>query len=91
MATPCTASNVTGTGTVQTGVCTYRGLSVRDTSGSANTITVYDGVSAAGTVIASFQLAANASALDNISDGLRCGTGIHLVSSGTVVGSVRIG
>lgn len=91
MAAPCTATNVTGTGTVQSGGCTYRGLSLRDTSGSANTITVYDNTAASGTVIASFQLAANASALDNISDGLRCGTGIHLVATGTVVGSVRVG
>lgn len=91
MAAPCTATNVTATGTVQTGVCTYRGLSVRDTSGSANTITVYDGVTAAGTVIATFQLAANQSALDNISDGLRCAIGVHLVATGAIAGSVRIG
>lgn len=91
MAAQCTATTVTGTGTVQSGACTYRGLSVRDTSGSTNTITVYDNTSAAGTVIATFQLAANASALDNISDGLRCALGIHLVSTGAVVGSVRIG
>lgn len=91
MAAQCTATNVTGTGTVQSGACTYRGLSIRDTSGSTNTITVYDNTSASGTVIASFQLAANTSALDNISDGLRCNNGIHLVSTGAVVGSVRIG
>lgn len=85
------ALNVTGTGTVYSGGCTYRGLSIRDTSGATNTITVYDGTSAAGTVIAAFQLAANASALDNIADGVRCGIGIHLVSTGAIVGSVRIG
>lgn len=85
------AVNVTGTGTVFTGGCTYRGLSIRDTSGATNTITVYDATSATGTVLGSFQLAANASALDNITDGVRCTTGIHLVSTGAIVGSVRIG
>ncbi len=91
MTASCTAVNVTGTGTVQSGGCTYRGLSIRDTSGSTNTVTVYDGTSATGTVVATFQLAANATALDNVSDGLRCATGIHLVTSGAVVGSVRVG
>lgn len=85
------AYNVTGTGTVLTGAGTYRGLSIRDTSGAANTVTVYDNTSASGTVLASFQLAANASALDNVPDGVRCNTGIHLVSTGAIVGSVRVG
>jgi hypothetical protein len=87
----CTAVNVTGTATVHTGIGTYRGLSIRDTSGVANTVTVYDNTSAAGTVLASFQLAANASALDNVADGVRCALGIHLVSTGSIVGSVRVG
>ncbi len=91
MTASCTATNVTGTGTVQAGACTYRGLSIRDASGSTNTVTLYDNTAASGTVIASFQLAANTSALDNIADGLRCNTGIHLVSTGAIVGSVRIG
>lgn len=91
MTAQCTAVNVTGTGTVHSGTGTYRGLSIRDTSGATNTITVYDNTAASGTVLASFQLAANASALDSVPDGVRCNTGIHLVSTGAIVGSVRVG
>jgi hypothetical protein len=91
MTAQATPVNVTGTGTVYGTPCTYRGLSIRDTSGSTNTVTLYDNTSAAGTVIGSFQLAANASALDNIADGVRCANGIHLASTGAIVGSVRIG
>lgn len=83
--------NVTGTATLYTGPCTYRGLSIKDASGSTNTVTVYDNTSAAGTVLGAFQLAANASALDQIPDGVQAVTGIHLVSTGAIVGSVRIG
>ena len=84
--------NVTATGVVIATAATYRGLSVRDTSGSTNTVTLYDNASAAsGTVLGSFQLAANASALDNVADGLRCANGIYLSATGAIVGSVRVG
>lgn len=84
--------NVTATGAVMATRCTYRGLSIRDASGSTNTVTVYDNASAAsGTVLGSFQLAANASALDNIPDGLTAVNGIYLAATGAIIGSVRVG
>lgn len=92
MTAQASAVNVAGSGAVIATPCTYRGLSVRDTSGVANTVTVYDNASAAaGTVLGSFTLAANGSALDNIADGVRAANGIFLQSTGAIVGSVRIG
>lgn len=83
---------VTATGVVVATAATYRGVSIRDTSGSTNTITLYDNATTnSGTVLASFQLAANASALDNVADGVRCANGIYLQATGAVVGSVRVG
>jgi hypothetical protein len=84
--------NVTATGAVVATPCTYRGLSIRDASGATNTVTLYDNPSAAsGIVLASFQLAANASALDSVPDGVRCAAGIYLQATGAIVGSVRVG
>jgi hypothetical protein len=84
--------NVTGTSAVSAVPCTYRGLSIRDTSGATNTVKVFDNTSAAtGTVMASFQLLANASALDNVTDGVRAAAGLYLQSTGAIEGSVRVG
>lgn len=92
MGAQASAVNVTGTGVVVTTPCTYRGLSIRDASGATNTITLYDNASAAsGTVISSYQLAANASAAEDVSDGVRAVAGLYLTSTGAVVGSVRVG
>lgn len=93
MTAQATARDVTATAVVMAMPCTYRGLSIRDTSGATNTVTLYDNDTAvaSGTVLASFQLAANASALDNVADGVRAAKGIYLVASGAIVGSVRVG
>jgi len=84
-----TALNVTATGTVFTGVCRYAGLSIGSTAGAV--VVVYDGVSAAGTVLASFTLAANGFQHIDLSTHVRCNTGIHLTASAAVQGHVRIG
>jgi hypothetical protein len=81
--------NVTGTGTVVSGQCTYRGLSIGSTAGAA--VVVYDNTSASGTVLASFTLAANGFQHIDIADGARCETGIHLTASQAIQGHVRIG
>lgn len=81
--------NVTATGTVQTGPCTYRGLSIGSTAGAA--VVVYDNTSAAGTVLASFTLAANGFQHIDLADGARCEIGIHLTSSNPLQGHVRVG
>ena len=89
MTAQASARDVTGTGTVVTGVCTFRGLSIGSTAGAD--VVVYDGTSAAGTVLASFTLAATGFQHIDIADGVRCGTGIHLTASGVVQGHVRVG
>lgn len=89
MTSQATAVNVTGTGTVYSGNCTYVGLTIGSTAGA--TVVVYDGVSAAGTVLASFTLAANGIQNLVIPDGVRCNTGIHLTATAPVQGHVRVG
>lgn len=81
--------NVTGTGTVYSGPCTYRGLTIGSTAGA--TVVVYDGVSAAGPVLASFTLAAAGFQHVDLPAGARCETGIHIVTGAAVQGHVRIG
>lgn len=85
------AHNVTGTGTVVTGPCTYRGFWFN--SGGVQTVTIYDGVSATGTVLAQFTAAAAGEEFgENVPDGIRCDIGIHVnVSALAVAGSVRVG
>lgn len=84
-----TPYNVTGTGTVFSGPCTYRGLTLFSTLGA--TVTVYDGTSAAGTVLAKFILAANGDKHIDVSDGRRCALGVHIVASAAVEGHIGIG
>jgi hypothetical protein len=81
--------NVTATGTVRSGPCTYRGLSIGSTAGAA--VVVYDGTSATGLVLASFTLAANGFQHIDIADGARCELGIHLTASAAIQGHVRVG
>lgn len=81
--------NVTATGTVYSGPCTYRGLSIGSTAGA--TVVVYDNISAAGTVLASFTLAANGFQHIDVADGVRCELGIHLTATAAVQGHVRTG
>lgn len=81
--------NVTATGTVYSGPCTYRGLSIGSTAGAA--VVVYDATSATGTVLASFTLAANGFQHVDLPAGARCDNGIHLTASAPVQGHVRVG
>ena len=89
MTAQCRPKDVTATGTVQTGPCTYRGLSIGSTAGAA--VVVYDGTSATGIVLASFTLAANGFQHIDVADGVRCEAGIHLTASAAVQGHVRVG
>jgi hypothetical protein len=93
MTAQATAINVTATGAVYPSSCTFRGCSIRDTSGSTNTIKIYDNASAAsGTVLMAVQLAANASVPPlALADGLRATSGLYLSATGAVEGSVWIG
>jgi hypothetical protein len=81
--------NVTATGTVYSGPCTYRGLSIGSTAGAA--VVVYDNTAASGTVLASFTLAANGFQHVDVADGVRCENGIHVTASAAVQGHVRVG
>lgn len=85
------ALNVTSTGPVVAGPCTYRGFWIQTSTGA--TVTLYDNASAAsGTVLAVFTNAAAGDRADDITDGVRCANGIYLqVSTGTVLGHVRVG
>lgn len=88
-----TAVGVTTSAAVFTGPCTYRGVSLQNTGGTAATVRVYDGTSAAGTILATATLAANGGTfLDNVTDGVRANAGLFFsTSGGTVEGSVRYG
>ena len=91
MTAQATAVNVAGTGAVNAGPCTYRGFWLTATA-ATTTVTIYDNASAAsGTVLASFTLAANGAASDDITDGLRCANGIFVSASVAIVGHVRVG
>lgn len=83
------AHNVTATGTVFTGQCRFAGLSIGSTAGAA--VVVYDGTSAAGTVLASFTLAAAGFMHIDLTNHVRCTTGIHLTASAAIQGHVRVG
>lgn len=80
--------NVTATGTVYTGPCTFRGLSIGSTAGAA--VVVYDNTAASGTVLASFTLAANGFQHIDLVGGARCDNGIHLTASAAIQGHVRV-
>lgn len=89
MTAQATPLNVTATGTVFSGVCTFRGFSIGSTAGS--TVVIYDNTAASGTVLAQFTLAANGFQHVDIADGLRCANGIHLTATAGIQGHVRIG
>ncbi len=73
--------------------CTLRGWSIRDTSGSTNTVKVFDNASAgSGTVLLSVQLAGNASTPPlSIDNGLRAVNGLFVTATGAIEGSVWVG
>jgi len=81
------AKNVTATGTVFTGNALYRGFSIGSTAGAD--VVLYDGVSAAGTILAQFTLAAKGFLHVDIPGGVVVTTGIHLTSTAAIQGHVR--
>lgn len=89
MAAPARPVNVTATGTVFSGPCTYRGFSIGSTAGAA--VVIYDNTSASGTVLASFTLAANGFQHVDLADGAVCALGIHITASAAIQGHVRTG
>lgn len=91
MTAQCRARNVTGSGTVHTGPCSYRGFYLN--SGAAQTVTIYDNTAASGTVLAQFTAAAAGEEHhESPPAGIRCDLGVFVnVSAGAVTGSVRIG
>lgn len=89
MTAQAAAVNVTGTGAVSATPCTYRGYALFSTAGA--TVTIFDGTSAAGTVLAKFTLPAAGALSDDITDGVRCAVGIYVVTTAAVEGSVRVG
>ena len=86
------ALNVTGDAAALARASVFFGFSLRDTSGSANTVTIYDNASAAsGTVIASVAIAANGSQTLSIPNGLGLLNGLYIDTTAAVVGSVWYG
>jgi hypothetical protein len=78
---------------VRVGASVYRGFSVRETAGAVAVLRIHDGTSAAGTLLDTIALAANASASAWYGDGgIWASNGVFVdVVSGAVEGSVRIG
>lgn len=86
------AKAVTASGAVSAVPCTFRGLSLRDTSGATNIVDLYDNPSAAGgPVVATIVLAASGPGQITVPDGVRCANGLYLQATGAVVGSVWVG
>lgn len=79
-------------GVAYSGQCIFRGFWLVTSAASA-VVTIYDGVTAAGTVLAQWTAPATAGAdkAADISDAVRCTAGIFVsVSTGTVTGNVRV-
>ncbi|GAB3429839.1 hypothetical protein [Actinophytocola sediminis] len=92
MTAPASPRNVTAAGVVNAGPCTFRGLSLRDSTSAANVVTLYDNASAAsGTVVATVVLAEDGDGQVSVPDGLHCANGLYLEATGAVVGSVWVG
>lgn len=92
MTAQAVAVNVTVTGPVQASRCTFRGFTIGSTAGA--TVVLYDNAAAAaGTVLASFVLAAGGDKHIDIADGVRCENGIYMsvTAGGPVQGHVRVG
>ena len=91
-------TDVVGTTTISgssqlllSGPCTYRGLTLRETSGSAAAaVVVYDSLTATGTILDAVGLAAGGSASPFYTPGIQVKIGVYVsVVSGAVAGGVR--
>lgn len=71
----------------------YCGFTIRETAGATALVRIFDHASAAsGTVLEEISLAANESARECYTRGVRADNGIYVqVVSGAVAGSVRVG
>lgn len=80
---------------IRSGACLYGGFSIRETVGAAAVVRIYDGLSAAGTLLDTISFAPLESARENY---VTCGSkgdvaevGIYVsIVSGTVEGSIRV-
>lgn len=93
MGVPATPVAVTGDQLVHNGLAVYRGFTLRETAGAVATVRIFDGTSAAGTLLDTVAFAANESRSEYYPDGgIRASTGIWFeVVAGAVEGSVRLG
>lgn len=90
-AAPSTAITLTGSDQqAWAGPGTYRGVVVRETAGSAASVRVHDGTSAAGPLVAVVDLVADASADLDHAVGRRCADGLFVDVTGSVAGSIFI-
>jgi hypothetical protein len=73
-------------------VGTYKGVTLRETAGAAAVVRIYDGTSAAGTLLDTIALAASQSVSLDYPEGIAVRTGIYVSKvSGAFEGSVRLG
>lgn len=82
---------VTGDGIVFAGPTTLYGFSLLDTSAAANTVTIYDGTSAAGTILFHGEITASTPLTFSISGGVHARLGLYIDLDGAVTGSVWVG
>lgn len=90
MSGPARPVAVTAAGAVVSGPCTLRGLWLV-TAAAGDTVTLYDGVAASGTVLARWTTTGATEQHVVIPDGLWCASGIYVDATGTLAGSVWIG
>ena len=93
--TPAVPTTFTATGQVVAAAAlptpaSLTGLVVKDGSGSANTVTIHDGTSTAGPIVAAITVAAGAAGAWSCPTGVRVSTGVYASCTGTVVASVLI-
>lgn len=75
---------------VKTGTTYYRGITVRETGGTDPAVVrLFDGTSAAGTLLETVGLAAGESFAVLYDDGIRAAHGIYADVTGAVEGSIR--
>lgn len=82
---------VTGSALVFSGPTTFYGFSFLDTSAAANTITIYDGLTASGTILYHGSLASSAAGSFSLSGGVHARIGLYVDLTGDVTGSIWVG
>lgn len=85
-------TNISGSSqSLLVGPCVYRGLTLRETSGSAAAaVVVYDGLTATGAILEAVGLPTGASVSPSHTPGIQVKIGVYVsVVSGAVAGGVR--